>query len=723
MSVLLVMPPAYAEVQSVDIAPEAIAPSPSTPDISTRSQDLGSPMQVAIASPTIERSTTEHSNTEQTPGSVDISSAAGSSSATPQAQPPSMPEIEPLQATEPALDEAMTEPPVGMLPTVQIYEKATEDSSLFNPSVNTANLPNVDRVDHMTSAEWLALINGDDSNGDDSNSGEMNGDDVLAQQTSPPEQPFSSGQISAEEETEANVHSPSSSIGEGSRVRVNPTEANNPPDRTADLFESGWFDSSMDQVTSVSQLSDVQPTDWSYQALQTLVERYGIVAGYPDGTFRGDRPLTRYEFAAGLNAAIEAIMQLPAIATDGYATQADLATMQRLQDEFSAELATIRTQVGTLENRAAQLEAQQFSTTVKLGGEVVFGLAAAGGGDPPGTGDGDLVFTHLTQLQLAGSLSGRDAFRVGLSAGNFSDRGFAAPDNLNTNMALLGYQDDTNNRIELSSLEYRFAVGDRLVLTIKPVGFSLTSVLSPNSLFSGASDGALSRFAAFNPVFRIGGLEGGVGADLLLTDRVRLQVAYGARDASDSSQGLLASDHRALGVQLLTRPFNDVTAGIAYVNAFDENGFLNTFTGSNNADTSGGFNEPAAIHAIAGTFQWQINPHIVVGAWGGLIGTVSLESDAAALSTTYIFSLGLLDLFGREGDLLGVMVGQPPRLRVGTLIQNEDEGSGMHYEAFYRFRVNDNLSITPGFFIVTDPGHISSNTTIFVAALRTTLRF
>lgn len=51
------------------------------------------------------------------------------------------------------------------------------------------------------------------------------------------------------------------------------------------------------QVTSVSQLSDVQPTDWAFQALQSLVERYGCIAGYPNKTFRGNRALTRYEFA------------------------------------------------------------------------------------------------------------------------------------------------------------------------------------------------------------------------------------------------------------------------------------------------------------------------------------------------------------------------------------------------------------------------------------------
>ena len=60
----------------------------------------------------------------------------------------------------------------------------------------------------------------------------------------------------------------------------------------------------LEQVTSVSQFSDVQPTDWAFQALQSLVERYGCIAGYPNGTYRGNRALTRYEFAAGLNACL-----------------------------------------------------------------------------------------------------------------------------------------------------------------------------------------------------------------------------------------------------------------------------------------------------------------------------------------------------------------------------------------------------------------------------------
>ena len=73
----------------------------------------------------------------------------------------------------------------------------------------------------------------------------------------------------------------------------------------------------LEQITSVSELKDVQPTDWAYEALKSLVERYGCIVGYPNQTFRGvaegtlrDRPLTRWEFAAGLNACVNTLERL-----------------------------------------------------------------------------------------------------------------------------------------------------------------------------------------------------------------------------------------------------------------------------------------------------------------------------------------------------------------------------------------------------------------------------
>ena len=100
-----------------------------------------------------------------------------------------------------------------------------------------------------------------------------------------------------------------------------------------DTFKA-W--ASRNQVTSVNQFSDVKPTDWAYQALSNLVEKYGCVAGYPDGKFKGAQAMTRFEAAALLNACLDRVTEV-----------AD--ELQRLMDEFKKELAVLRGRVDGLE--------------------------------------------------------------------------------------------------------------------------------------------------------------------------------------------------------------------------------------------------------------------------------------------------------------------------------------------------------------------------------------
>ena len=95
---------------------------------------------------------------------------------------------------------------------------------------------------------------------------------------------------------------------------------------------------SQNQVTSVNQFTDVRPTDWAYQALSNLVEKYGCVAGYPNGTYKGGQAMTRFEAAALLNACLDRVTEV-----------AD--ELQRLMDEFKKELAVLRGRVDGLEKR------------------------------------------------------------------------------------------------------------------------------------------------------------------------------------------------------------------------------------------------------------------------------------------------------------------------------------------------------------------------------------
>jgi len=103
--------------------------------------------------------------------------------------------------------------------------------------------------------------------------------------------------------------------------------------------------------------------------------------------------MTRYEFAAGLNAALDRVNELIAGTTDLVRCE-DLATLQRLQEEFAAELATLRGRVD-LEAVTAELEANQFSTTTKLVGEVIAAVTDTFEGDTDNT-----VFQDRVRLDL-----------------------------------------------------------------------------------------------------------------------------------------------------------------------------------------------------------------------------------------------------------------------------------------------------------------------------------
>lgn len=479
------------------------------------------------------------------------------------------------------------------------------------------------------------------------------------------------------------------------------------------------------QIPSVSELSDVEPDDWAYQALQSLSERYGCLAGYPDGRFRGNRSLTRNEFAAGLNACFDRIVELTSDSEEDLREL--LPLLQQLEEEFALELATWRGRVDDLEVRTTQLESQQFSTTAIIGGESIFAVTAGTGGNPPGDGDAHPTFTHLTRLGLVSSLTGRDRLRLELGSGNFASRGLSNPEAFNTDMALLSYQSDTDNQIQLDKLEYRFAaLGDRVVFTVRPVGFSLSSVLTANSAYFDAGRGSLSRFAEASPLFKIGSLDAGVGFDWLVNDAVRLQVAYGTRNGNNPQlgRGIINADHSAVGVQVLLKPTPTVLTGITYVNAYAENGRLDTFSGSFRADTASFLDAPAQINAIGGTLQWRMTSNLTLGTWGGWMFTDAIDSDVSATTTTYLFSLGYADPFDRKGDLLAFLFGQPPKLVSGTDLRfGKDPDTSLHFELFYRFSVTDHISITPGVFLITHPEHDRHNDNVFVGAIRTTFRF
>jgi len=235
-----------------------------------------------------------------------------------------------------------------------------------------------------------------------------------------------------------------------------------------------WAD--QNQVTNVQQFNDVKPTDWAYQALSNLIERYGCVAGYPNGTFKGGQAMTRFEAAALLNACLDRITET----TD---------EIQRLQADFAKELAVIKGRVDKLEKKVGTLESTQFSTTTKLEGDTYWTIGAnsfggTGGGTNTATNNnsqaynnqnfGALSFNYDLRLNLKTSFTGKDLLYTRLRAGNYVGSGFsgspyslgaldrAFPGNDNSGFA------SSNNTFYLDRLYYRFPVGKVFTLAVGP---------------------------------------------------------------------------------------------------------------------------------------------------------------------------------------------------------------------------------------------------------------
>jgi outer membrane protein assembly factor BamA len=82
---------------------------------------------------------------------------------------------------------------------------------------------------------------------------------------------------------------------------------------------------------------------------------------------------------------------------------------------------------------------------------------------------------------------------------------------------------------------------------------------------------------------------------------------------------------------------------------------------------------------------------------------------------------------GGEGNLLGLVVGQPPKVTANDFKvagrSFRDDDTSLHLEAFYRIRVDKAISITPGFIIITNPEHDLANDSLFVGTIRTTFTF
>jgi hypothetical protein len=540
------------------------------------------------------------------------------------------------------------------------------------------------------------------------------------------------------------------------------------------------------QITSVSQLSDIKTTDWAFTALQSLVERYGCIAGYPDRTYRGKQAIARYEFAAGLNACLDKINEIISAGLADKVSQADLETLKKLQEEFASELSVLRGRVDTLDVKTSRLEAQQFSTTTKLNILSSFNLSSAfssgnilaeglpiPGSSPvarfaarnPFTGSPivgtitekpNTTLSYSNYLVLTSSFTGKDSLNLILAMGNgnppasaYSSAGFSSTFGV-------PYADSNPivplapNSVGLFELFYSFPISDAVRVQVGPkiLPFRQFDVNRFTSVINGA--GGLNSYQS---TLANSGLSGaGAIASWRISDQFLLKAGYLARNdasflyfggdsASNPNRGLFGGSNQIL-TELTYSPSDSTNFRFLYSRTYNQAPpasplgqpnlpFFLTYSARGVADDGfGGRLQDSTGDNFVFNFDWLLNRSF------GLFGRYSYSSYRIAPVNLAIaggnvnlqaFQVGLAfpDL-GKEGALGTLSFTMPFQVLSGRnflVAGNGDGGTQYDLELTYSYPIMRFITLTPSLFATFNANNFSSNPTIWGVVLRTQFLF
>ena len=478
------------------------------------------------------------------------------------------------------------------------------------------------------------------------------------------------------------------------------------------------------QVNSVEQLKDIKPTDWSYEALRGLIERYSCINGFLDQTYRGQESISRAEFVAGLNICLNEIEKI--LANSDQMPQTDVETVLRLMQEFQSDLAILQGRTDGAQARVDDLEAIQFSTTSKLQGEAIIGF----GDVLSQENETSTILGSRLRLDLKTSFSGKDLLFTRLSRNDFSS--FA--DEVGTFQGNLSFADSDTNDFQIEELSYSFGVIDRLDFILGATGVDAEDIAPTINVLDGdGGSGSISAFGTRNPIYEPPG-DAGVGVVHRPIDRLKISAGYLASPTNESNpgSGLFDGPYSALG-QVTIAPFDGLSLAATYVHSYSQS---DTNTGTNKAnlksETTEVFGEetPTISNSYGLELSWAISDRIVVGGWGGLskvsnLSTLNQQVDKGTQDIwNWTASLAFPDL-GKEGSMAGILVGSEPTVTSSTIDNlSADSTRSLHLEAFYQYQISDSIAITPGVVWITEPdSNIPDSNDLVIGTFRTTFSF
>jgi Carbohydrate-selective porin, OprB family len=474
--------------------------------------------------------------------------------------------------------------------------------------------------------------------------------------------------------------------------------------------------------------TEVQPSDWQYSALQGLMSKYNC--GDLDGT-----AVSRDSFVDGLNSCLKKVE--PMLAKNSSSVSAEeLDVLRRLTQEFRAELSNLDIRVTTVQQRTALVQNSQFSTTTKLKGEVIVGANGVFAGGGPGS---NVTVAARARLLLESTFTGKDRLYTRLSAANaggygrFKNDGTLAPiqSGSEANQTYFGgINGFANNSINLDWLAYQFPVGNASVYAaaVNGIHSDYADTHSPYFQdFTGGS-GAISLLAEENPIYKVGGGTGlGVTVPLngantgIGLDSINLSYFAGATTANSPAEGAgLFGGRNSFFAQVNFKPSEKFDFGLTYVNAYHAGGAIYDF----------GSGAPAVGSILTSTGYGTSNSYGLSAAYKAsdnlsLNGYITNTSASRVLggpnADIWTYGVGVaMPNIGQPGNLLGFFVGQAPTVTNAPGFAS----SAYHIEGFYKYKLNDNVSITPGLIYLTNPNQqLTGGEGALVGTVRTTFTF
>jgi Carbohydrate-selective porin, OprB family len=466
----------------------------------------------------------------------------------------------------------------------------------------------------------------------------------------------------------------------------------------------------------------VKPGDWSYTALQSVATKYGCNPNF------NNQPVSQIDFARGLNACLDKVEPILAQQPSGV-TAADIEVIKRLTQEFRAQLSEIDTRLASADKRVAQAQANQFSTTTKLKGEVIFNLTGAASGSD----SSNIVLGDRVRLLFETSFNGQDRLWTRLASGNQPGvntllKNGATGEGTQVSEGFVAVPGSTANSVGIDWLAYQFPVANTNVYVAAWNGIHVDYAPSYGSNFDDftGGNGALSVFAESSPIYKIGG-GAGVGTNIPISENglKSLTVGYFSGSANNPAQGqgLFNGDYALLG-QLNFKVSDKLDAGVTYVNSYHTGANpIYGFGGSAAlTGTLGSATNPLANFNTAGTAansygaQFAYKASDTLAFNGFVLNTSANKGGGIGKQDIWSYGAGVsLPNVDGKGSLVGLLVGAEPYVGNGS-------NTPYHIEGFYKYKFSDNLSITPGLIYLTAPNQINGNSAL-IGVVRSTFTF